>query len=129
MNQWKKEQEMYSQMIHGELIELGETKILSNKLRDQVRVLTMLVKREQAKQENLNKELMMLPKIISEFQSQVAFSSMMIENKSPKAERAKTNHTQVRAKRPIHGLESRKRSDHTSTKMVITNTKASYDTA
>ncbi len=31
---WKKEQETYSSMIHGELIELGETKLVVTKLKE-----------------------------------------------------------------------------------------------
>jgi hypothetical protein len=36
-------------MIHGELIELGETKLVVNKLKEQIRVISLLVKKEQAK--------------------------------------------------------------------------------
>ena len=44
-----KEQEVYAQMIHGELVELGETKLVTEKLKEQVRSLTLMVKKEEAK--------------------------------------------------------------------------------
>jgi hypothetical protein len=87
-----------------------------------VRVLTLLVKKEQAKQESLNKELRQLPEMIANFQSQVAYTSMMMESRSPReGSRSKNNHTTIRTKRPFHGLESHKRSSQTG--MAITNTK------
>lgn len=45
-------------MIYGELIELGEYKLVVQKLKEQIRTISLLIKKEQAKQEVINIDIL-----------------------------------------------------------------------
>ena len=96
-------------MIHGELIELGETKLVVQKLKEQIRVISLLVKKEQAKQESINQDIMETSKLIQEFNQKIAYNSIVLEAGSIPEPRAKTNHTTTR--RTTFKDFSRRRSD------------------
>jgi hypothetical protein len=68
MNAWKKEQEMYNQVMHGELMELTESKYLVTKLSEQLRSLAHIITKEQTSQDTINKEIKQLYKAINEVQ-------------------------------------------------------------
>ena len=57
LSQWMKEHECYVQMIHQECIELSETKLITEKLKEQVRTISLMVKKEEARQEQIAQEI------------------------------------------------------------------------
>lgn len=119
-------------MIHTELIELGQSKSTVEKVKEQIRVLTHLVRQEQAKTEAIQKDM---SKLALDFTQKLALNSAIYDQQTNHLSsgevtayggfhpRAKTNQTTKRVK----GINQRKGSDSISSalNLVVMNTKAS----
>ena len=85
-------------MIHGELVELGETKLVTEKLKEQVRSLTLMVKKEEAKQEFISDEIHQTQKLIHDVHMKFQMNDLALSRAETLKDenRAKTQHNSRR---------------------------------